>query len=344
MRHPLILGMGFMLLSAFFFAVSGPVAKGLYEAGWTPGSVVLVRLAGATLALGAPTLLALRGRWAQVRAQWRLIAVYGVVSMAGVQSFYFLAIEHLSVAVAVLLEVMGAPLLVVLWLWVRTRVAPSAVTGLGALLCAVGVVLVLDLADASLSWLGIGLALAAAACFAFYFVISARQTMALPALPLTGLGMGAGAITVLIANASQAMPAHYVNADVSFAGTHMPWYAPTSLLIVFTVLAYVCGVLGLRHLGATVGSFANLVEVPVSAVAAWWLLGESLTIRQIAGTCVVLTGIALVKWGDLTRQPLTITGSAGDAQRPDSPALASGRALPQPQGDNQRTPASQQML
>src|SRR5699024_6831062 len=133
-----------MLASAFFFAVSGPVAKALYEIGWTPGSVVLTRLTGAALILLVPTLIALRGRWGEVRRNWKPIAVYVVVSMAGVQAFFFLAVEHLSVAVAVLLEVMGAPLIVVFWLWARTRQRPSAVTGIGVVISLIGVVLVLD--------------------------------------------------------------------------------------------------------------------------------------------------------------------------------------------------------
>ncbi|MDN5821886.1 MAG: EamA/RhaT family transporter, partial [Brachybacterium sp.] len=51
MRHGVVRGFVYMLLSTFFFAVAGPVAKALYTIGWTPGSVVHIRLTGASLLL-----------------------------------------------------------------------------------------------------------------------------------------------------------------------------------------------------------------------------------------------------------------------------------------------------
>lgn len=294
-----VVGFGCMLFSAFFFAVSGPVAKALYEIGWTPGSVVLVRLSGAAVLMLVPSLVLLPRHWREARRNWRSVVAYGVVSMAGVQAFFFLAVEHLSVAIAVLVEVMGAPLIVVLWVWARTRKSPGAVTGVGIVVLLVGVALVLNFEHASVSWVGILLAVAAAACFACYFLIAANQTIALPQAAFTGLGMGAGALAVLVANISQIMPARFSTDKVEFAGAEMSWVLPAGLLIVFTVGAYVCGFLAIRYLGATVGSFANLVEVLFSAIAAWLLLGEVFTRQQLIGAGVVILGIALVKWGDL---------------------------------------------
>src|SRR5699024_4728626 len=93
-------GIGLVLLSAFFFAASGPFAKAMYADGWTPGAVVLLRLLGCALVLLVPTLVALRGRWQEALRGWRTVVSYGLVSMAGVQLLYFLAVEHLAVAVA----------------------------------------------------------------------------------------------------------------------------------------------------------------------------------------------------------------------------------------------------
>lgn len=49
MRRGVILGFVCMLLSTYFFAVAGPVAKALCGIGWTPCSVVMMRLTGASL-------------------------------------------------------------------------------------------------------------------------------------------------------------------------------------------------------------------------------------------------------------------------------------------------------
>ena len=44
--------------------------------------------------------------------------------------------------------------------------------------------------------------------------------------------------------------------------------------VLFTAGAYITGILGLRYIGATVGSFVNLIEVPFSVIVAWLLLAE----------------------------------------------------------------------
>ncbi|MGO1320198.1 MAG: EamA family transporter, partial [Galactobacter sp.] len=187
MRHAALFGLSSLLLSALFFASSGPLAKVLYEIGWTPGSVALLRLTGATVLLALPTLVSLRGKWGQLRKHWVSVVVYGIVAMAGVQIFFFLSLEHVTVAVGILIEMMGAPILIVLWLWIRTGRFPGAIICVGILVCVLGVVLVLDLRGSQLNWLGVALALAAAACMAGYFVLSSSQSIRLPPLAFTGL-------------------------------------------------------------------------------------------------------------------------------------------------------------
>ncbi|GAA1532372.1 DMT family transporter [Brevibacterium picturae] len=303
MKQRMLAGFAFMLSSTFLFAVAGPVAKALYSIGWSPGAVVGVRLVGASLLLLIPMLLALRTHWGEVARNWKTIVVYGIISMAGVQAFFFLALEHLSVAVAILLEMMGAPVIIVFWLWARTRQRPSAITGIGVLVSLVGVLFVLDFRNASLSWVGVIFALAAAGCFASFFLVSSNQSIKLPSIAFTGLGMIIGAIAAVVVNLTRIMPADFKFVPLDFAGMHVSWAVPAGLLILFTVGAYAFGIMGLRYLGATVGSFVNLTEVPFSAIAAWFLLGELLTPLQLMGGVVILIGIAAVKLGDVKPQP-----------------------------------------
>ena len=55
-------GLWLALASAATFATSGPFAKALLVEGWSSGAIVLLRVAGAALALAIPTVLAMRGR------------------------------------------------------------------------------------------------------------------------------------------------------------------------------------------------------------------------------------------------------------------------------------------
>ena len=65
-----------------------------------------------------PTLLVMRGRWARLRPNVGKVVAYGTCAIAGCQLFYFNAVNHLSVGVALLLEYL-APVLIVGWFWAR---------------------------------------------------------------------------------------------------------------------------------------------------------------------------------------------------------------------------------
>ncbi|GAA1617007.1 hypothetical protein GCM10009700_01650 [Brevibacterium sanguinis] len=297
MTRTVVLGFLLTLASAFFFAVSGPIAKTMYAVGWTPGAVVLIRLIGSALLLLIPSLIALRGRWGEVRAHWKTVLTYGLVSMAGVQGFYFVAVEHLTVAVALLLE-MTAPMLIVFWIWARTRTRPATVTFIGVLVSMVGLLLVLNLRGASISVLGVVMALAAAVCLASYFLVSAKDTINVPPVALTGLGMGVGALTMGLIVLLGVMPWGAATTDVDFGGLQVSWVLPMALIILFTAGAYIAGILGLRYIGATVGSFVNLIEVPFSVIVAWLLLAELPAPIQLFGGVFILGGVVFIKWGE----------------------------------------------
>jgi drug/metabolite transporter (DMT)-like permease len=47
-------GFAFALTSAASFGLSGALARGLLDAGWSPGAAVAVRVLGAALALAVP--------------------------------------------------------------------------------------------------------------------------------------------------------------------------------------------------------------------------------------------------------------------------------------------------
>lgn len=130
-------GLGLAVLSAATFGTSGTFASSLMAAGWSPGAAVSARIAVAALILTIPALVQLRGRWALLRRSLPAVIAYGLVAVAGCQLFFFNAVEHLSVGVALLLEYSGT-LLVVLWVWLRHGQRPRRLTVAGAALAIAG--------------------------------------------------------------------------------------------------------------------------------------------------------------------------------------------------------------
>jgi drug/metabolite transporter (DMT)-like permease len=316
-------GLGLAVLSAATFGTSGSFADSLMSSGWTPGGAVTARVGAAALLLTIPALIQLRGRWSLLRRSLAAVVAYGLVAVAGCQFFFFNAVEHLSVGVALLLEYSGT-LLVVLWMWLRHSQRPRRLTILGGLLAIGGLVLVLDLSGTQrVDLVGVLWGLGAAAGLAVFFVLSAGTDDLVPPMVMAWAGMVIGALALLVLGLVGAIPFAASTADVHFAGHRTNWLVPViGLSLVAAVIAYTAGIAAARRLGARVASFVGLAEVLFAILFAWLLLGQRPSALQALGGVVVLAGIALVRADD--RQP-----SAGSSD-PVTAAALDQREIPLP--------------
>jgi drug/metabolite transporter (DMT)-like permease len=223
-------GLLFAIGSAFAFGSSGPFAKSLMEAGWSPTAAVTARLAGGALAMAVFATVMRPGWLREARTHARTVVLYGLVPIAGAQLFYYNAVSHLSVAVALLLEY-TAPVLVVGWLWATTRKRPTALTLGGVVLAVAGIMLVLGMfgpggvAAAHINLVGVGWGLAAAVCAACYFLMSDKAGAEGPdgqapvhPITLAAGGLVVGAITVAALGVSGLMPLAFTANDTMVAG------------------------------------------------------------------------------------------------------------------------------
>src|SRR5450432_3289850 len=135
-------GFGLAIFSAATFSTSGALAKSLIDAGWSPAAAVSARVSIAALVLAVPAAVMMAGRWHLLRRDAAVIATYGLIAVAGCQLFYFNAVQHLSVGVALMLEYLGT-ILVVGWMWIRHGHRPRRLTLCGAAAALAGLVLIL---------------------------------------------------------------------------------------------------------------------------------------------------------------------------------------------------------
>jgi drug/metabolite transporter (DMT)-like permease len=292
-------GFAFAVLSAASFGMSGALAGGLMDAGWSPAAVVACRIVVAAAVLLVPALRALRGRWSLVRANAGLLLAYGLVAVAGCQLAYFSAVDRLPVAIALLLEY-TAPVAVIAWLWARHGQRPARVTVAGAVVAGLGLVLVLDVSSAgAVSGIGVLWALLAMVGAAVYFVLSSHQDNGLPPIVLAAGGLSVGAIALLAAGLLGVVPMHASTGPASYHDTNVAWWLPILALgVVTAAVAYVSGIAASRRLGPRLASFAALMEVLFALVFAWLLLGQLPREVQLAGGLLVLVGVVLVKLGE----------------------------------------------
>ena len=229
------LGMAFALTSALSFGMSGPFAKALMDAGWSPTAAVIARLAGGAVVLAVFATL-VRPQWPREALQHaRTVVLYGLIPIAGAQLCYYNAVAHMSVGVALLLEY-TAPVMVVGWIWATTRRRPSTGTLAGVALAIAGIMLVLNIFGGetnNVDTTGVIWGLTAAVCAVFYFMMSDKVTssaesdadgaeggLAAITLATGGLVVGGAAVTAL--GVVGIMPLTFTTNDVVIAGVTAP--------------------------------------------------------------------------------------------------------------------------
>ncbi len=292
-------GLGFAVLSSVAFGGSGPFAKALIGAGFTPQQAAWLRITGAAVLL-VPLVLALRGRagLAAARGSWAQLTLYGLTGVAGCQTLYFVAASRVPVGVAILLEFTG-PVLVVAWLrFVRRSVVPRSAV-IGVVVALAGLACVVEVwTGLAIDPVGLLAGLGAAACQAAYFLLIDRLTGVTDPLVMTAAGSVAGAVALTFVAVPWAAPFGVLGETTAIGQRSAPaWTFAVWIIVVCTVVAYLAGVAAVQRLSAAVGGAVAYVEVVAASLSAWLLLGERLTAPQIAGGLIIVAGAFVAQTG-----------------------------------------------
>ncbi len=253
-----------------------------------PAALVFLRVAGASLLL--LPLLAWRGEIGALRAQWRPIALVGVVNTALPFALYMVALLVLSAGLASIFNA-TAPLwgALIAWAWLGER--PTPLRGLGLALGFAGVLWLgidnasLRAGDAGVSpALGIAACIAATACYGWTANYTKQR--------LTGVPPMAVAAGSQVFAALATLPAALWWWPQQLPGP-MAWAGAAALALACTGLAYLL----YFRLIARVGPAKTItVTFLIPAFAVLWgvmFLGERLTPTMLGGCAVILLGTAL---------------------------------------------------
>ncbi|MFT4214209.1 MAG: DMT family transporter [Microbacterium sp.] len=288
-------GIVLAVISAFAFASSGPLVKPLLEHGWSLSAVLIARMGLAALVLSPALLGAMRREGGFLRRHVRALLAFGLVPVLGCQVLFFSAMQRMPVAVALLIQYL-APVLLVGFVWLRTRRAPARIVMIGSVAAIAGLVLVVDVSGARFDLVGTLLALGAAVCVCVYFAMSERAGDDLPPLALASGGLIVGTLAMGLLAVVGIMPFAAPAVTVTFAGVEVPGILPLLWVgAVGTSLGYGLGVVAVPRVGARLASFLGLSEVLFALGFAWLLLGEAPSPIQLAGGALLLTGVVLVK-------------------------------------------------
>jgi drug/metabolite transporter (DMT)-like permease len=309
-------GLGFAIFSAITFGGSGPFAKALIGAGFSPEQAAWLRILGAA-ALLVPLMLVFRGRAGlrAARASWKALVLYGLTGIAGCQTLFFVAASRLPVGVALMLEFSG-PVLVVAWLKFGQKVAVPRSAAVGVSIAVVGLATVAEIwSGLQIDLIGLLAGLGAAACQATYFILIDKLTGAADPLVMTAAGSVVGAVVLTFIAAPWGTPWHVLVDTIAIGHRHAPgWVMAAWLIVVSTVVAYLAGAAAVQRLSAPIAGAVAYVEVVAACIFALILLGETLRTNQIIGGVIVLVGAFVAQ---------SSVGKVASPEIPDSDSPAS---------------------
>jgi drug/metabolite transporter (DMT)-like permease len=280
------LARGYLLVAtgAAMFALGGNLARYMLDDGVSAMRLSQLRSAGslvllaAGLALTRPELMRVR------RADLPQLAFLGICGLALVHATYYAAIDHLEIGVALVIQY-TAPLLLLLWLRFRygRRLARSLWGAVA--LSIVGCALVVGAYDpGSLDGPGVAYAFGAAVTFAIYMVASERA------------GHRYESVTTLLwAFAFASLFWAVVQPWWDFPFTRVDVWLGLGVIVIGTLLPFICVVAALRHLPAPRVAVAATLEPVLAAIFAWWLHDERLAAIQLVGGALVLGAVLWIQ-------------------------------------------------
>src|SRR3954471_10078886 len=277
---------GYLLVAAgaTMFALGGNLARYMLDDGVSAlrlsqlrsaGSLVLLALA---LSLSRPAAMRVR------RADLPQLAFLGICGLALVHATYYAAIDRLEIGVALVIQYM-APLLLLVWLRFRygRRVARSLWGAVA--LSIVGCALVVRAYDpGSLDGLGVACAFGATITFAIYMIASERAGQRYPSVTTLLWAFGFASVFWAIVQPWWEFP--FSKVDV--------WLG-LGVIVIGTLLPFICVVTALRHLPAPRVAVAATLEPVTAALFAWWLHNERLAAVQLVGGAVVLSAVLWIQ-------------------------------------------------
>jgi drug/metabolite transporter (DMT)-like permease len=280
-RQQARLGFGAIALAACGWAIAAIVARRLFDDGVAPADLSAARSVITAVGLGVVLRRATpaRGRLARIH-----IIALGL-SIALVNVAYYLAIDRLSVAVAIVLQY-TAPALVVGWTAIIRRRPPSVDVLVALVGAVVGVALVVQVIGGEVTTLdgaGVLFGLSSAVLFATYSLLAEPAGRALGALEATARAFLVAGCFWIVVEIFRGWPNELFAADhlvdvmfVSIAGTLLPF------------LLYVWGI---GQVSAERATIAATLEPVFAAAAAWVWLGQGLSVLQSLGGALVLVAI-----------------------------------------------------
>ncbi|HEX5017563.1 MAG TPA: DMT family transporter [Actinomycetes bacterium] len=292
-------GFAMAIGGALLFSVNGSVSKLALQSGIDSLSLVLLRSAGAAVVLFLLVLATDRSRLRLSKLELPMLLLYGVVGIALVQWFYFVAIARLPVGVALLLEFTG-PVLVALWVHVVQGQRLGRSLWLAASLALGGLALVAEIwSGLEFDVVGVLAGFGAAVSLATYYVAGKNMLSGRDTVSVAFWAFVIAALFWSVVRPWWNVPWSTLGADVTLPGS-LDVTTSVSVLVAWivllgTVAPFLLVVGALRRLPTAEAGVIGMIEPVLAGAVAWVWLDEALSGVQVLGSLVVIAGILVAQ-------------------------------------------------
>ncbi|MBL8778232.1 MAG: EamA family transporter [Acidimicrobiales bacterium] len=289
-----------VLGGATLFGINASVSKVVLASGLQPARLTALRCTGAALGLLLVLTTVRRTSLRIPKAEIPKLIVLGLSGAALLQWLYFVALDRLPAAIALLLE-FTAPLMVAVFSVVvlRHRIARQVWWALG--LALLGLALVSQVwTDVGLDLIGVLAALGAAAFLATFHLLGKHMLETRDPLVLSFWMFAISSVFWAFVQPWWDFDPGVLTESTSMLGRLAAYSIPVWLGVLWVILLgtlapYALEVFGLRHLSPTTTGIVSMIEPVIAATVAWIWLEEVLNGVQLLGGLLVLTGVGLVQ-------------------------------------------------
>jgi drug/metabolite transporter (DMT)-like permease len=288
----------YVVLGAIFFSLSGVIVTLVLDH-MTAFRLAQIRALGAFAFLFIITFIQDRGSLKAERRELPTLIFYGVVGFAAVQLGYFVSISRgIPLGLVSILE-FTAPVWIVLWIKFVRRGFVARDMWVAVALCMAGLILVSQAWDGfTFDLIGIAGALGSAFALAAYFLMSEKIGKGREPIAMLLIGMSFASLFWLVVLPPWNFPFEVFLMQMDMggiaAGISIPgWLLITYVVILGTVVPYLCVLSGMRLLSASTSSVIGMLEPVIAGGFAWIWFGQSWSFIQLLGAATVLIGIYL---------------------------------------------------
>lgn len=279
-----VLGLIFVLLAGFGFGFLGIFGRYAFQSGLSVGELLTFRFGFASFLLWTGLLVFKREYVRLPLRQILISAALGVLGYAVFSTFYFKSIEGISVPLAALL-LFTFPIFVNLGahFFLKERMSKNQVMSL--LLASVGLGILLWGPLVVNSPAAVIYGLIAAITYAIYVLVSGKVQKDVAPLSSSLYVISATALALFLIHQPSMARVSDLNSKQIFI--------ISGIAVVSTIAPLTLFLAGLQKLSSSKASIVVMIEPVVATVAAFFFLGEQLSLLQMAGALLVIVALIL---------------------------------------------------